>query len=99
MTLYELIYETLRGNLCAEYAVPGIEDAFMDGSYCHGKYAELISAYMRLLDRLGLENEDPDVEIIINALQDIQDYISREMFFLGVRHRELLLGKLDATEQ
>lgn len=93
-----MIYETLRGNLCAEYAVPGVEDAFTDGSFCAGKYEEMTSAYMRLLDRLGVEDEDADVEIIINALTDIQDHIAREMFFLGVRHRELLLGEPDQEE-
>ena len=95
MTLYELIYETLRGNVCTEYMVPGVEDAFADGSYCAGKYADVISAYLRICQRLGCGEEDKDLDIILDSMNDIQDYVSRQMFFLGVRHEELLLPLLE----
>ena len=95
MTLYEMIYETMMGNICTEYQVPGVNVVFYDGSYCDKKYAEVADAYVRICDRLGVVDEDPDVETIINALNDIQDYVCRQMFFLGVQHEKLLLNLVD----
>ena len=83
MTEFEQIYGTLLGELLPEYAVPGIEDAFAPGSFCDKKYAEMRDAYQRLCLRLGVREEDPDLEIMVNSLTDIQHHIAGEMFRLG----------------
>lgn len=85
---YEKIYDTLCGNLLDEYAVAGIENVFAEGSFCDCRYGRMRSAYERLCGRLGVRDEDSDLEIIVDSLLDIQSYIARKMFFLGVQYRE-----------
>ena len=85
MTEFEQIYDTLRGELLPEYAVPGVENLFAPGSICDREYAEMRHAYERLLERLGQEDEDADLEIMVNTMTEIQTHIAREMFLLGVR--------------
>ena len=85
MTEFEQIYGTLLGELLPEYAVPGIEDAFAPGSFCDKKYAEMRDAYQRLCLRLGVRDEDPDLEIIVDSLTDIQHCLAEKMFRLGTQ--------------
>ena len=77
------IYETLTGNRIEEYCIPGVENAFADGSYCMNLYSEMLDAYARVLERLGIVDEDDDIEIIINNLLSISKYLSCKMFDYG----------------
>ena len=83
MTEFEAIYDSLRGLLLPEYAAAGVENAFQEGSLCDTAYKEMLDAYERLLDRLGVKDEDEDVEIIISSLLRIQDHLAQRMFVLG----------------
>ena len=47
------------------------------------RYEEMLDAYARLRERLGVEDEDEDVEIIINSLLAIQQKLCLEMFYLA----------------
>ena len=87
MKEFDAIYETLLGNLLPEYTVPGVENLFREGSFCDGKYREVWDARERLHQRLGVTHEDPDVEIIISAMTDIQNRIAEAMFLLGKASR------------
>ena len=80
--LFEQVYETVLGLRAYDLA-EGVENAFEQDSYCEGKYGEMLDAYARLCQRLGVEEEDADVEIIINALMSIQQVICRKMFEYG----------------
>ena len=80
---YDDIYLTLCGEVSGEYAVPGIENAYIDGGQCDVLYSELSDAYQRLCDRLGVTDEDMDVEIIINNLLQIQYILCEKMFRYG----------------
>ena len=79
----ENIYYTLIGQMQEEFCVPGIENLFVDGSECDLAYHEMLEAYERLKNRLGIQNEDADIEIIINSLFKIQRLVAFKMFEYG----------------
>ena len=81
--LKECMYLTLTGNLIPSCRVPGVEDAFAEGSFCMGLYGEAMNAYESLCKRLGVEDEDEDVETIINNFMDIQWHIGLRMYTYG----------------
>lgn len=58
----------------------GVENAFADGAICDRCYSEMLDAYARLCDQLGVQDEDADMEIIIIALRTITDEICFLMF-------------------
>ena len=84
-TLVEQVYETLTGQALAQYAVPGIEDVFAGDSECAILYDQVLAAYDRLRERLGIANEDPDIEMIIGNLMRIEKTIAYKMFDYGSR--------------
>ena len=79
----EEVYDTLCGEVHGVYAVPGVENAYTDGAPCDTLYNEMSEAYERLRDRLGVVDEDADVEIIINNLMAIQRILCEKMFRYG----------------
>ncbi len=81
--LAEDVYFTLQGESCEP--VPGVENAFADGSVCDRCYSEMLQAYARLRDRLGVQDEDTDVETIINSLRTITDELCYRMFAYGAQ--------------
>lgn len=83
----EEVYFTLLGESCEP--VPGVENAFADGSVCDRCYNEMLDAYARLRDRLGVQDEDADVEIIINTLRKITDELCHQMFFYGTKYESM----------
>ena len=77
----ELVYESLIGELVEP--VRYVPNAFEAGSYCSERYQEVLDAYARLRERLGVVDEDDDVETIIDALLGIQRKLCLEMFRLA----------------
>ena len=84
--MIEDIYDSLQGVLIPEARVPWVQNLFLEGSPCDLAYSQMLLAYERLRDRLGVEFEDDDVEIIINSLLDIQQILGFEMFRCGVAY-------------
>ena len=82
----EDIYDSLQGVLVPEARVPWVKNLFLPGSPCDRAYSDMLDAYERLRDRLGVADEDEDVEIIINSLLDIQQILGHEMFRCGVEY-------------
>lgn len=82
-TFADLVYDTLCGDLQGEHAVPGVEDAFAVGSECTRLYDELGDIRERLQARMGLRDEDVDVERIISILESVQRILGRKMFWYG----------------
>ena len=68
----EIVYYLLLGEMMDAFKLPWVENAFSSGSPCEQNYAAVLAAYGRLLDRLGMEQEDEDVEIMINSLLRIR---------------------------
>ena len=50
------VYDTLQGEMIVP--VPGVENAFAEGTPCERLYAEATEAYERLRERLGVVDED-----------------------------------------
>ncbi len=82
-TLAEDVYLTLQGQCLQGNGVPGVENLFEIRAECALLYEELYVAYQRLCDRLGVVDEDADVEIIISNLMSIERIVSKKMFEYG----------------
>jgi hypothetical protein len=79
-TRSEWAYYTLLGQYVSGSEMPGVENQFADGMECDILYGQMLEAYGRLRDRMGTEDEDPDVEIIISNLLRIQRLLCLKMF-------------------
>lgn len=79
----ERVYETLQGDVAKSHAVPNVENLYGEGKPCRLFYEEMLSAYERVRDRLGVVDEDEDVEQMINALLSICRINSMAMYKYG----------------
>lgn len=86
-TFADMVYDTLSGNLHGQYAVPGVEDAFAAGSECLRLYEEMTAVRDQLQSRVGLPEEDEDVERIISILESVQRILAIKMFDYGQKFR------------
>lgn len=59
------------------------------GDFCEEEYREMLEAYGRLCDRLGVVDEDSDVEQIVDSLLAIQRVLCMEMFRLGAESAKI----------
>lgn len=82
------VYETLAIGVLPQYRMPGVSFAFEEGSFCMQRYGDMLAAYGRLCQRLGVIDTDDDVEVIISALLDIQDELCIQMFLYGAEFSE-----------
>ena len=80
----DTVYQTVIGELQPEYRLLGVENSFAEGDLCDQAYEQVREAYARLLDRLGKENEDYDIETIIHSMTVIQKEIAYQMYRYGV---------------
>lgn len=83
MDYIDRVYYTLLGELDAEAAISGVENAFAPGSLCDREYESLQAAYERLRRRLGAAGEDGDVETILSAMFAICHDVGRRMYRHG----------------
>lgn len=81
----EDVYDTLRGVMILQGRIDGVENAFAPGGACDRLYAQMLDAYERLRNRLGVVDEDADVEIIISSLMRIEREISHRMYAYGAK--------------
>ena len=79
----DAVYETLINDLNGPYQVPGVENAFTEDSPCSSLYREVYQANLRLCERLGQPEADPDVELIINNLLAISKKLCIKMYHYG----------------
>ena len=86
MTLAEQVYECLLGQIVSEKALDWVENIYTDGSKYDRNYAAVLAAYGRLCQRLGTDEEDDDVEIIINSMLANEQVVALKMFELGIRY-------------
>ncbi len=83
----ERVYQSLIGLLVTP--IPGVKDAFAEGMPCEQWYSEMLEAYARLRERLGVEDEDCDVEIMIQSFLSIQKELCIQMYRYGCCFREM----------
>ena len=95
----KLIYYLMNGMLDFKDNPPVeckfVEDEFLEGKACERAYTEIMSAYQRLCQRLGVNGEeDKDIEVIINNYELITEYLCMKMFDYGAMFAQPLeLGK------
>lgn len=83
MTFAEAVYGTLTGIIDPEYRVPGVENMLGEGCECNMLYGKMRHAYDRVLDRLGLEDDDADIEEMISSLEEIERLLCIRMYEIG----------------
>lgn len=81
----EDVYDTLCGYLIEEAQVSGVESVFEEGMLCEKLYGDVRKAYERLCTRLGVQDEDGDVEIIIDSLLSISRELGLHMYRYGTK--------------
>lgn len=81
--LMEEVYSTLQGQYSQGNGVPGVENLFGEGAFCMNLYKQVYDANQHLCERLGVIDEDDDVELIISNLMDIERIVSKKMFEYG----------------
>ena len=80
----DLVYQSVIGELQPDFAIRGIENSFAPGSMCDTAYNDMLCAYARLTERLGVHNEDKDLETILHCMTVIQKEIAYQMYRYGV---------------
>lgn len=60
-----------------------VENEFEEGKFCAKTYEEIYHANERLCERLGVPNEDEDVETIISGFFDIMEHLCMKMYDYG----------------
>lgn len=79
----EQVYDTMMGQLVPEYGLSWVEDIFVPGHPCYEEYCKMRDAYDRLCQRLGDREEDPDAEIMVDALLQYARIAALKMFDYG----------------
>lgn len=74
------VYETMLGLREHHAQVSGIEDAFAEGTPCANAYEQMRGAYERICQRLGVINEDPDLDAIVENMEVIQKELCFRMY-------------------
>lgn len=89
MELSEEVYETLLNLRETEFCVPWVEPIFFQGHPCFQEYCDMQKAYERLCSRLGITEEDPDAEEMIDHLLKHGKLLAMEMFQYGRLYQKL----------
>jgi len=97
MDIIDDIYYSMLGQIVPEESISWVENAFSAGSNCEENLIKIYAARDRLLERLGICEEDEDLECILDSFLTNQYILCRKMFFYGLHYREDVL--LSCTEQ
>jgi len=78
----EAVYLSLCGELVESARINDVEDAFREGSLCCRWYALILGARNRLLERLGVF-EDDDLELMLTYQMMIQEELCCKCFTMA----------------
>lgn len=81
----ELVYLTMQGELIPEYAIANVEDIFAEGGIGIELYANAKNAYYRVCDRLGVKDEDRDLDGIISNMENLASEMAFRMYQYGAK--------------
>ena len=84
---FEDVYYSLLGEMEESSALPNVENAYISGGECDRLYIEIHLACRRLCNRLGVPDEDSDVELILGNFAAIQRILCEKMFGYGQMFR------------
>lgn len=79
----------MLGELIPEYHLSWVEDINVPGHPCFESYARMMNAYAHLRERLGVEDEDEDAEIMIDSLLLYGKIAAMEMFRYGRKYEKM----------
>lgn len=79
----QTVFDRLMDHFSDENILREVDPVFVPGHPCYEEYVRMWEAYGRICRRLGRE-EDPDCEIIIDALLRHGKLLALEMFRYGV---------------
>jgi hypothetical protein len=77
------VLHTLTGDTLPPYRLPWVEPVVEPGMPCDEAYSRMHEAYDRLRLRLGVTDEDADVEQIIDSLMEYGQELALKMFEYG----------------
>ena len=90
MNIEERVYRSLIGSLIPECRLAWVENIFVPGHSIYAYYNEMLSAYERLRERLGVVDSDEDVEEIICSLLSYGEIAAIKMFDYGRKYQQML---------
>ena len=85
----EQVYQTLTGQLKAQYRVPWVEPVLVPGHPCYEACERMYDAYDRLRVRLGGTGDDCDVEELIDSLPECGELLALKMFAYGRQYQQM----------
>ena len=93
MEIKEMVYDSLLNTLHEDYRLPWVKPVFVEGHRCYEEYENAQEVYDRLRIRLGIEDEDKDIEEMIDALLAHGKILAEEMFDYGRIYEHMLYTK------
>lgn len=78
----QTVFDRLMDHFIDENILRAVEPVFVPGHPCYEEYVRMREAYGRICRKLGCE-EDPDCEIMIDALLRQGNLLALEMFRYG----------------
>ncbi len=85
MYTFNDIYETMLGLREEGFQVPGVEDAFAEGSECALNYDAMRGNYQAVCTLLEVE-ESIELDKMVEAMEAIQWELCRRCYCLGFHH-------------
>ena len=80
---FEDVYYSMLGEMEESVALSNVENAYTSGGECDRLYIEIHNACRSLCNRLGVPDEDADVELILGNFSAIQRILCERMFHYG----------------
>ena len=81
----ELVYLTMQGQLLPEYAIADVEDIFVADGIGNELYTKARIAYSNVCKRLGVKDEDSDLNEIIYYMEALADEMAYRMYRYGAK--------------
>lgn len=79
-----LIFDLMNGSLDLTNNPPEeskyVEDVFTEDKTCQQAYSKILDAYGRVCERLGVGDEDDDLEVIMNNFNLITKCLCMKMY-------------------
>lgn len=86
----ETVYDSLHGFLLPACSLPWVEMVFYPGHPAHDNYEQMLILKNRIAQRLGTDDEDPELEALVDFMLAYSKSIALEMFRYGQAYQKML---------
>lgn len=86
MNDFELIYLTAVGQIRCAGRVPWVKNIFVEGTAYNRAYENFWIARENLCTRFNLDWEDPDLELFMNGILELEQDLAYTMFWNGMEY-------------